>query len=50
MQAGSRDRVGRRLFAPDFIAGLFRGEPGVQAAGDMEHLLEGLRVAVGETE
>jgi hypothetical protein len=37
-------------FAPDFIASLFRGANRVfTRPEDMEHLLEGLRIAAGET-
>ena len=37
-------------FAPDFIASLLRGENRVfTRPEDMEHLLEGLRLAAGET-
>ena len=36
-------------FAPDFVASLFRGENRVfTRPEDMEHLLEGLRLAAGE--
>ena len=36
-------------FAPDFIPSMFRGENRVfTRAEDMEHLLEGLRLAAGE--
>ena len=37
-------------FAPDFVASLFRGENRVfTRPDDMEHLLDGLRLAAGET-
>jgi hypothetical protein len=37
-------------FAADFIASLFRGENRVfTRPEDMQHLLDGLRLAVGET-
>jgi tetratricopeptide (TPR) repeat protein len=49
IQRAARERAVLDGFAPDFIASLFRGENRVfTRPEDMEHLLEGLRLAAGE--
>ena len=49
LQKAAQERVVLDGFAPDFIASLFRGENRVLSRPeDMEHLLEGLRLAAGE--
>jgi hypothetical protein len=50
LQKAAQERAVLDGFAPDFIASLFRGENRVfTRPEDMEHLLEGLRLAAGET-
>jgi adenylate cyclase len=50
MQRAAQERAVLDGFAPDFIPSLFRGENRVfTRPEDMEHLLDGLRLAAGET-
>jgi tetratricopeptide (TPR) repeat protein len=50
LQKAAQERVVLDGFAPDFIASLFRGENRVfTRPDDIEHLLDGLRLAAGET-
>ena len=50
LQKAAQDRAVLDGFAPDFIAILFRGENRVFTRPEnMEHLLDGLRLAGGET-
>jgi tetratricopeptide (TPR) repeat protein len=49
LQKAAQERAVLDGFAPDFIASLFRGENRVfTRPEDMEHLLDGLRLAMGE--
>jgi len=49
MQRAAQERAVLDGFAPDFIASLFRGENRVfTRPEDMEHLLDGLRLTMGE--
>jgi adenylate cyclase len=49
LEKAAQERAILDSFAPDFIASLFRGENRVfTRPEDMEHLLEGLRLAAGE--
>jgi hypothetical protein len=49
MQRAAQEQMVLDGFAPDFIASLFRGENRVfTRPEDMEHLLDGLRLAAGE--
>ena len=50
LQRSAEERAVLDGFAPDFVASLFRGENRVfTRPDDMEHLLDGLRLAAGET-
>jgi hypothetical protein len=50
LQKAAQERAVLHGFAPDFIASLFRGENRVFTPPEnMEHLLNGLRLAGGET-
>jgi adenylate cyclase len=50
LQRAARERAVLDGFAPDFVTSLFRGENRVFTRPvDMEHLLEGLRMAASET-
>jgi adenylate cyclase len=50
LQKAAMERTILDGFAPDFVPSLFRGENRVfTRSEDMEHLLEGLRLAAGET-
>jgi len=50
LQRSAGERAVLDGFAPDFVASLFRGENRVfTRPDDMEHLLDGLRLAAGET-
>ena len=49
LEKAAQERAVLDGFAPDFIASLFRGENRVfTRPEDMEHLLEGLRLAAGK--
>ena len=50
LQRSAEERAVLDGFAPDFVASLFRGENRVfTRPDDIEHLLDGLRLANGET-
>jgi adenylate cyclase len=50
LQKAAQERAVLDGFAPDFVPSLFRGEnPVFTRAEDMEHLLDGLRLAASET-
>ena len=50
LQRAAQERAVLDGFAPDFIASLFRGENQVfSRPEDMQHLIDGLRLAAGET-
>ena len=50
LEKAAQERAALDGFAPDLIATLFRGENRVfTGPEDMEHLLDGLRLAAGET-